>query len=198
VDWSLLTSDVAWDLPLVRDAFPGGLRPEMTRLHAERDRFLSWMAGLPRTLCHLDVWPANLFDTGPDGRTVLVDWAYAGDGALGEDPGNLVPDSVFDLFLPSAMLPELDRTVFDAYLDGLRRAGWKGDERLSRLATCASAVKYEWLTPSMLARAGDERHLAYGRQAPSAELYRERGATLMFLAGWADEARRLAAQLGLD
>lgn len=37
-----------------------------------------------------------------------------------------------------------------------------GDERLVRLGVCASAVKYDWLTALMLARAGEERQLDYG------------------------------------
>jgi hypothetical protein len=61
-----------------------------------------------------------------------------------------VPDSVFDLRPPSALLPELDGVVFERHLSGLREAGWKGDERLVRLGMCGSAVKYEWLTPHML------------------------------------------------
>lgn len=37
------------------------------------------------------------------GESVLVDWAFTGDGALGEDVGHHIPDSVFDPFLPAAL-----------------------------------------------------------------------------------------------
>ncbi len=79
---------------------------------------------------------------------------------------------------------------------GLREAGWRGDERLVRLAVCASAIKYDWLVPAML-RAVDREQLDYGGARPveAARRYRERGQTMMFLAGWADEARRLAETL---
>ncbi|MGW7237644.1 hypothetical protein [Streptomyces sp. NPDC054804] len=62
---------------------------------------------------------------------------------------------------------------------------------------CASAVKYDWLTAAMLSRAGEEQLDYGGGRRVSAELrYRERGATLAFLADWADEARALAPELG--
>lgn len=181
----------------MRDCFPATLRDRLRRMHAERERWLALLESLPRTLCHLDLWPPNMLAREAE-RTVLVDWAFAGDGALGEDLGNLVPDSVFDLFLPASALPALDRRLFRAYLGGLRQGGWDGDERLVRLAVCASAIKYDWLAPLMLARAGDERQLDYGgEQTVSAERrYAERGATLAFLADWIDEARRLARALG--
>ncbi|MFI6345062.1 phosphotransferase family protein [Streptomyces sp. NPDC050560] len=69
---------------------------------------------LPRTPCHLDVWPGNLIRR-PDGEVVFLDWAFTGDGAVGEDVGNLIPDSVLDRFLPHESLDELDAAVTDAY-----------------------------------------------------------------------------------
>jgi hypothetical protein len=108
------------------------------------------------------------------------------------------PDCVFDLFLPADRLPELDELVYSNYLEGLRAAGWSGDDRLIRLAVCASAVKYDWLAPLMLSRAGDEEHLDYGGAGtvPATRRYAERGATLAFLARRLDEARGLAHALG--
>ncbi|WP_128431206.1 aminoglycoside phosphotransferase [Streptomyces cyaneus] len=191
----LLDEDEAWEQPLVRDHFPAGLRHEMVRLHHDREWFLQIMESLPRTLSHLDHWPANLRAHGPD--DVLFDWAFTGDGALGEDLGNYLPDSVFDLFVPAARLPEYAAAAYEAYLHGLRESGWRGDEHLVRLAVCASAVKYDWLTALMLARAGEEQLDYGGRGTVSAELrYRERGSALAFLAGWAAEARDLAPRLG--
>ncbi len=194
---SILYSDEAWRRPLVRDNFPSGLRRGLVRLHEERERFFSLMERLPRTLCHLDVWPNNLFAR-KDGTFTLVDWSFVGEGALGEDIGNLVPDSVFDLFVPARKLAVLEREVFGGYLSGLRQAGWDGDERMVRLGMCASAVKYEWLGPLMLQRASNASQLGYGgRKTVDAErLYAERGIALAFLASWAQEARALAEELG--
>ncbi|MEU9287704.1 hypothetical protein AB0D57_24115 [Streptomyces sp. NPDC048275] len=192
----LLDNDDAWQQPLVRDHFPDGLRRDMVRLRHDREWFLRIMESLPRVFSHLDQWPANVLSHGTD--HVLLDWAFAGDGALGEDLGNYLPDSVFDLFVPAARLPGYARAAYDAYLRGLRASGWRGDERLVRLGMCASAVKYDWLTPLMLARASEEQQLDYGgTRTVSAELrYRERGLVFAFLADWAAEARALAPRLG--
>ncbi|GGW49697.1 aminoglycoside phosphotransferase [Streptomyces caelestis] len=191
----LLDDDRAWRHPLVREHFPAGLREDMVRLHHDREWFLTVMESLPRAFCHLDQWPANVRSDGRD--SVVLDWAFAGDGALGEDLGNYLPDSVFDLFVPAADLPGLAKAAYDAYAHGLRASGWRGDERLVRLGVCASAVKYDWLTALMLARADDEQPAYGGQGAVPAELrYRERGLALAFLADWAAEARLLAPQLG--
>ena len=88
-----------------------------------------------------------------------------GDGAVGEDVGNLVPDAVFDPFLPHELLGELDARLSLAYLAGLREAGFAGDERLVRLGICASAVTYDWLTAHCLANAAADAHPDYGRES---------------------------------
>ena len=76
--------------------------------------------GLPER--HLDVGPNNVIcDAGGD--IVFLDWAFVGDGALGEDIGNLVLDSVYDLLLHHDLLDELDARLTSAYLQGLREAG---------------------------------------------------------------------------
>jgi thiamine kinase-like enzyme len=153
------------------------------------------MENLPRTVCHLDVWPNNLIRR-PGGETVLVDWAFVGDGALGEDIGNLITDSVFDLLLPHELLDELDARLTSAYLEGLRQVGWSGDERLVRLGVCASAVKYDWLTAFCLEHAGDDEHLHYGQEAgvDADARYAARAAGLALCARWAREADQLAGR----
>ena len=146
----------------------------------------------------IDRHPALIARCAVDGSFTLVDWSFVGAGALGEDIGNLVPDSVFDLFVPAEALPELDEAVFGGYVSGLREAGWQGDERLVRLGMHASAVKYEWLGPLMVQKASDAEHVGYGgsRAVDSGPLYAERAATLAFLVSWAEEARELAEELG--
>ncbi|MFI1568550.1 hypothetical protein ACH4ZX_36950 [Streptomyces sp. NPDC020490] len=58
-------------------------------------------------------------------------------------------------------------------------------------------MKYDWLTALMLARAGEEQPDYGGARKVSAERrYRERGAALAFLAGWAAEARAPVPRLG--
>ncbi|MFD8231823.1 aminoglycoside phosphotransferase [Streptomyces sp. NPDC059696] len=191
-----LDDDGAWQHPLVRRHFPPGLREDLDRLHLDRAWFLTVMEALPRALCHLDHRPANVVSGGP-GASVLLDWAHTGDGALGEDLGSYLPDSVFGLFVPAADLPGLAKAAYDAYVQGLRRSGWRGDERLVRLGVCASAVKYGRLTALMPARAHEQPVAYAGEGTVTAELRsRERSLALAFLAEWAAEARTLAPLLG--
>ncbi|HEX8101915.1 MAG TPA: phosphotransferase [Solirubrobacteraceae bacterium] len=199
VDGALLDDDDAWNRPLMREHFGPDLRQDLIRLHAARDRLLALSEALPRTVCHLDVWPNNVIRR-PGGEVVFLDWAFAGDGAIGEDVGNLVPDAVFDLLLPHDQLDELDTRLTRAYVDGLRDAGWTGDERLVRLGICASAVKYDWLTAYCLEHASAAVHLDYGRGAPvgAGARYAARAAGLALCARWAREAEALAGALGLQ
>jgi thiamine kinase-like enzyme len=155
------------------------------------------MEDLPRTVCHLDVWPNNVIrDAGGD--IVFLDWAFVGDGALGEDIGNLVLDSVYDLLLHHDLLDELDARLTSAYLQGLREPGWNGNARLVRLGIRASAVKYDWLTAFCLEHARADEHLDYGRRAgvDAAKRYAARAAGLALCARWAQEAEDLAGTLG--
>ena len=156
------------------------------------------MERLPRAVCHLDVWPNNIIRRAA-GEIVLVDWAFTGDGALGEDIGNLVPDCVFDLLFAHDLLDELDERLTRAYLRGLRDAGWTGDERLVRLGICASAAKYDWLTIRSLEQAGADAQHDYGLAGTvdAGARYAARAAGLGLCARWAREAEDLARALAL-
>lgn len=197
VRWELLDVDAAWDQPLIREHFSPALRARLLALHHHRDRLLDVMETLPRTVGHLDVWPNNLI-VRPNGEVVFVDWAFTGDAAVGEDVGNLIPDSVLDLYVPYALLPELDARLTAAYLAGLREAGFAGDERLVRLGICASAVKYDWLTVFCLQHADAAEHPDYGGAGTvdAHARYASRAAGLDLLSRWAQEALALAAALG--
>ena len=186
-DLCLVDDDAAWDQPLVRENWPAGLRQGWARLLGARHELFAAMDALPRTVCHLDAWVSNAIRR-PDGTVVLVDWAFAGDGAVGEDLGNWLPDAVFDLFWPAERLGELEAACFPAYLQGLREAGWEGSDAQARLGVSASCVKYIWLLPLLLAQASRSEHHAYHRSAEPAHLYRQRGLALAHLVGWCDQA----------
>jgi len=190
--YELVEDDAAWQQPLIVNCWPAALRDGWRRLLANRETLLTIAESLPRTRSHLDVWVSNEIRR-PPGPVVLLDWAFAGDGAIGEDLGNHIPDAVFDLFWPAGRLAELDKTCFGAYLQGLHEAGWHGDERRVRLGVVASCVKYTWLLPRLLESAAAASHQAYHQIADSEHLYRQRGAALMHLVTWCDEALRLAA-----
>ena len=196
----LLASDEAWRQPSIARHFSTELRDGLRRLRADRQSLLHWLEAGPQTFAHLDVWPDNLFDVGAE--LVLIDWGFAGIGSAGEDMGNLVPDSVFDLRHPAGILGDLDRAVCAGYIAGLHDAGWSGDERVIRLAMTASACKYDWIAGATLARAaagdGMSFQAIYGGVEVDAErLFGARAAALTLLVEWAAEARGLAAALGL-
>jgi hypothetical protein len=196
VDASLLDDDRAWEQPRVARHL-GPLRDDLRRLHHERDRLYALAAACPRTLCHLDVWPANLLRRPGDGAFVLVDWAFCGDGALGEDVANLVPDAFFDLLYPRELVDEVATAVEAAYLTGLRDGGWDGDERWVALGIRAASAKYHWLIERLLRDPGGTAVVYGGREVDVDDLYAARAAGLGLLCRWAAEARTLAAGLGL-
>jgi hypothetical protein len=171
---------------------------ESAVLHAHRERLYEISESLPRTLCHLDFWPKNLFSQ-PRGQVILIDWGFAGVGAIGEDAGNLVPDAVIDHFITADQMPRLEEIVFDGYLRGLRAAGWDDDPRLVRLGMWSSAVKYDWLAAMTLAQVREDRQYRYGGAGEIDPVFkfRECGRALLFNARWARQAIDLATQLGL-
>lgn len=141
------------------------LRLELTGPRSEeREAALRALEAAPQTFCHLDFYPANLFGDG--GETILVDWAYCGLGALGEDPGNFVPDTLLDGFVAVEEADELETTVWDGYRAGLADAGWAGDEHAVRFAFCATAsLKFQWAPPAIASWPLDEATKARWRAA---------------------------------
>ena len=198
VDWGLLDSDEAWHQPLVEHNFPPELRQAAVWLHKARHRLYEIVSALPRVLSHLDFWTNNLI-LQPDGSIALLDWASVGDGAIGEDVGNLVPDAAFDHFIDAEALPGLEAAVRDAYLEGLENGGWNGDPRLAELGLCASAVKYDWLTPAILSSASAPRQMRYGgtEEIDADFRFRQRGIALLDNAERARRAVTLAQDLAM-
>jgi hypothetical protein len=174
-----------WDDPGVA-AWPAPVRHQLRALWVGQRRVLATARASERTLCHLDVWPANLIDDGT--RSVLLDWAFTGAGALGEDPANLILDSFADGLMDAARLPEVAEAVTDGYLAGLRDGGWAGpaDDVRAAIAACGAA-KYSWFAPAVIRNAvrGDAGRSSY-RRDDSAQAQVERLTGLVTLiATWA-------------
>jgi hypothetical protein len=188
-DLELVDQTELWNHPLLAPWFP---EPPIDRLRAMRrdqPRFLAALDARPRTLCHLDLHPANLFGD-EEGPTTAIDWSFVGIGAIGEDAGNLVPDAVLDFHLGPAHLDGLYETVTDGYAAGLRDAGWRGPDASVRLGMAATiAAKYAWIAPAML-RAVSEGRADLNRR-PIGESLEWWAPTVAFLLDRADEARTL-------
>jgi hypothetical protein len=189
--------EAAWSHPRVNRHL-GDLRADLDALRRDREQLVAWAEACPQTLCHLDLWPPNVVRRA-DGEFALLDWAFCGSGALGEDVANLVPDSVFDLVLPADVVEDLATRAEDAYLTGTSEGGWTGDRRWVQLGIRAAAVKYHWLAERLLVDVDDDTRVVYGgRVAAADDVYAARAAGLRVLCRWAAEARRLATDLGLD
>jgi hypothetical protein len=135
------------DHPLVRRGWPGGASDRLFRLWDERGRFLDALGRLPQTLCHLDLFRRNLFarkTADGDDQTVVIDWAYVGKSAIGEE---LVPLALASIAFNEVDVDQaqaLDEVVFEGYLEGLRDAGWRGDPRQARLGYTAASLRFRF------------------------------------------------------
>jgi Phosphotransferase enzyme family len=88
---------------------------------------------------HLDAVPDNVIVR--DGRTTLIDWAFAGYAAPGEELAALVGGStIFGGDTPPSELASLDATAFPAYVAGLRDSGSDGNVAAVRFAYCAATA----------------------------------------------------------
>jgi hypothetical protein len=184
-------TDEDWDHPSLA-VWPAGLRARLRRLHADHAGLEAVAMAAERTLCHLDVWPANLIDT--DGATVLFDWSFTGNGAVGEDVSNLIIDSCADGLMDIALLPEIAETATDGYLEGLRDGGWGGSADAVRTAIAAcGAAKYSWFAPAVAGRAARDRigQSSYGQDTSAAAAARRVTPLVTLIAHWADAAQPL-------
>jgi hypothetical protein len=184
-NWLGPVEPALWDHPSLAP-WPAPLRTRLRELWAGRNRILAVAEAAERTLCHLDVWPANLADD--VGTSVLLDWSFTGEGALGEDLANLVIDSFTDGLMDIARLPELAEAAIGAYLAGLRDSGWSGSADAVRAAIHASgAAKYSWFGPAMAARAArdDLGRSAYRQDTSAADAIRRLTPLVALLTDWA-------------
>jgi hypothetical protein len=136
--------DADWDSSIAR-VWSAKTRHSLRRLWESRTSVVGAAEAFPRTLCHLDLWPANFIED-TSGGSVLIDWAFVGEGAVGEDPANLIIDSVTDGLIDMAQLPHIVDAICDGYVAGLSDGGWDGsaDEVRAGIAACGAA-KYSWL-----------------------------------------------------
>jgi hypothetical protein len=181
----------AWRHPLLAGWFPdpAATAAGLVRMRADQDALLALLDGLPATLCHLDLHPANLFAVG--GATVAIDWAFVGLGAMGEDAGNLVPDAVFDFHVPPARLDALHDAVASGYRAGLADAGAAvGDDDVLLALAAAMAAKYAWIGPALLRAVAEGRDQLNRR--PLAEAVGAWAPAVHFLLDRAAEARARA------
>ena len=189
-DMHLVEQTALWEDSRLAQWFP---HPPIERVRAMRDGqsvFVDALDALPRTLCHLDLHPANIFGDAHENVTTVIDWSFVGIGAIGEDAGNLVPDAVLDFHFDPARLDDLHATVANGYTAGLHDAGAHDIDAAARLGMAATiAAKYAWIAPAILGAIAEDRPDLNRR--PIAESLRWWGPAVGFLLDRADEARSL-------
>ena len=167
-----------WELPLVQEAWPGGQAADLRNLWSDRGHLLVALQELPETLCQLDFHPRNLFDVA--GQTVVIDWAFAGVGHLGEDAGTLIVDAVADFHVAPGQLRELFDLVVDGYANGLSEGGLAlSVDDVRRAVAAGAAAKYGWLAPAIVSCVRTNRQVMNGR--PIEEAARVWAAVATFL-----------------
>ena len=197
------SADSVWTLPLVQESFGSVDNERYDLLWARRRDLLDVLDRLPQTLCHNDFHRRNVLLPQDETRSpVVVDWAFTGTGGIATDAAHLTSGTLFFCDVDIQQAQVLDATVFDGYLEGLRRSGWSGDERLVRLGFAASIALWEgvqlpgWVGLQLSdpeAEADVER--LFGASAASV-----RGAWIelyQFALQRADEAVSLSRELGL-
>jgi hypothetical protein len=186
-----LPDPVPWDHPAAA-VWPDRVRAHARTLWDRRADLVARAGRAPRTLCHLDVWPMNLIADGPG--PVLLDWAFVGEGGLGEDIANLIVDSFADGLMDLSRLPALAAQATDAYLAGLRAGGWSGPpDEIRQAVAAAGAAKYCWLAPALLSRAasgGLAGPANYDREASEVRVRERFGRLLDLLVDWAERVLR--------
>ena len=176
-----LDDHVRWSHPLVAQFFPQPFYQLLSRLWDAREAVLDRIANAPQTVCHMDIWPPNLIARNSANRgseTVLIDWSGVGIGAIGQDLGNLVPDSTTRFFVAGEDLPRLENLVLQGYIAGLRDAGWTGDpEIIHEIYNASAALTWGFFGCWTILAASDEsRRLAMEKRfnLPFAEIIRRR------------------------
>lgn len=141
----------------------------LRQLEAWVPQWLKALSKLPRTLSHQDYHAQNILSPAGEGQSdersglVLIDWQFLSISGVGEDLGR-----AFGLAISRGIIPPEDmdtwREMFmTAYMQGMRGAGWQGDERLVRFGFLAAfALRAIWEVPKLLQmlEQGTKRDLA--------------------------------------
>ena len=166
------------------------------------ERLFAQVEATSKGICHQDCHPKNLFPmaaTTTQAHTIAIDWASVGVGCMGIDIGHLLgsPISWLEISLDSAI--RLVEPIFEAYLAGLKQAGWTGYELQVRLTYLTRlGCEANRLVPIALAAVADPKIRALFEaltRHPLEEIFERWGDALPFFLDQTDQALALASQL---
>jgi hypothetical protein len=130
------------DQPAVAMMFPPDHVAAILELWKTRGHRLDVLSMLPQGICHMDAHRRNQFppvEHNGEDRCTMIDWAFTGPGALGEE---LAPMVIATASLSGMDVEEsltLEGIVFGAYLEGLSASGRSVDPREVRLGYSLTA-----------------------------------------------------------
>ena len=195
----------AWALPFIQRGFDAQTKSRVLQLLADKEHFFAANDRLPQVLCHNDAHRRNFMwtqsaDTGEE-ELIAIDWSLIGLGALGNDLGKIIENSMLLLDYDPFDAETLAAAGFEGYLAGIADAGVVIDPRLVKLGHLISlsfwvgAAAPGWAAIMLAPDSGIDIQAMYGHSPGEA------------LAGWvhlnrycldrADEARSLIRELGL-
>jgi hypothetical protein len=173
-----------WQHPLLRAYLAPEELAQLQALWAERDQTLSTLDRLPRTLSHLDAYRANLSWQGD--TLTLIDWAFVGLAAAGEEMAAFVGATLLLDDIPLAEAEKLETVALEGYLAGMREAGWHGDPEQVWLAyRNAMPLRYAFISLGSMLRTELQPDFAedWARQLgrPLPEILQHRASFIRFL-----------------
>jgi len=194
----------AWKGPIVQSALNDKQKLRMLQLILENLRFDLVNTRLPQVLCHNDVHRKNFMwthspQTGEE-ELIGVDWAFTGPGAVGNDLGELVGNSMYFFDYDPYDVETLETALLDSYLAGIADNRAAIDPRLVRLGYLISLSFFMetlpgWTTFILPPDSGVNVQAMYGHSAK--EVLASWVHLNAFCLDRADEARSLIKQLGL-
>jgi phage shock protein PspC (stress-responsive transcriptional regulator) len=195
----------AWESPIVQQRFDDRQKSRVLKLIAEKQRFFEVNDKLPQVLCHHDahrrnfMWSQSQETAGEE--LIGVDWAFVGEGAVGNDLGKLVGTTMYFFEYEPSEARALEEAVFEGYLAGLAEYKLDLDVRLARLGYLISLSFWEgamipgWIALLMSPDARADVEVMCGR--PKEDILTGWVQLNEFCLDGADEARSLMHQLHL-
>jgi hypothetical protein len=117
----------------VRTHYPNPERNAFRQMLFENEHFLAKLARLPKTISHGDTYPTNLMSrtlSNGQEQTIALDWALMSIEPLGDDLGQFLFGAQNNL--KDASRADVEKALFESYLEGLLEGGYRCDPRMVR------------------------------------------------------------------